>query len=65
MKVSARNVVRGTITEVVRGQMTAHVRIDVGGTVFTSWITSEAVDELGLKPGMLARSSRPPMSSLP
>ncbi len=34
--------------------MTAHVRSDVGGTVFTSSITSEAVDELGLKPGMLA-----------
>jgi len=54
MKVSARNVVRGTIVEVVRGQMTASVRIDVGGTVFTSSITSEAVDELGLKPGMPA-----------
>jgi len=52
MKVSARNVVKGTIIEVVRGQMTAHVRIDVGGTIITSSITSEAVDELRLQPGM-------------
>jgi molybdopterin-binding protein len=54
MKVSARNVVKGTIMEVVRGQMTASVRIDAGGVIFTSSITSEAADELGLKPGMSA-----------
>ena len=52
MKVSARNVLKGTIVEVVRGQMTAEVRVDVGGTVITSSIASEVVDELGLKPGM-------------
>lgn len=54
MKLSARNVLKGTIVEVMRGQMTARVRIDVGGTVITSSITNEAVDELGLKPGMAA-----------
>jgi molybdopterin-binding protein len=54
MKVSARNVVKGTIIEVVRGQMTAHLRINVGGTIITSSITSEAADELGLQPGMTA-----------
>ncbi len=54
MKLSARNVLKGTVVEVMRDQMTAHVRIDVGGTVITSSITSEAVDELGLKPGMAA-----------
>ncbi len=52
MKLSARNILKGTIVEVMSGQMTAHVRIDVGGTVITSSIASEAVDELGLKPGM-------------
>lgn len=52
MKVSARNVLKGTIAEVVRGQMTAEVRVDVGGTVITSSIASKVVDELGLKPGM-------------
>ncbi len=54
MKLSAPNVLKGTIVEVMRGQMTAHVRIDIGGTVITSSIASEAIDELGLKPGMAA-----------
>jgi molybdopterin-binding protein len=54
MKVSARNVLKGTIMEVVRGQKTASVRVDVSGTLFTSTITSETADELGLKPGMSA-----------
>ncbi len=54
MKISARNILRGTIVEVVKGQTTAHVRIDVGGTIVTSSITNEAVDDLGLKKGMKA-----------
>ena len=54
MKLSTRNILKGKIVEVVRGQMTAHVRIDIGGSVITSSITSEAADELGLKPGMAA-----------
>ncbi len=54
MKLSVRNVLKGTIVEVMRGQMTARVRIDVGGAVITSSITSEVVDELELKPGMAA-----------
>lgn len=54
MKLSARNVIRGKIVEVVKGQTTAHVRLDVNGTVITAAITNEAVDELGLKKGMSA-----------
>ena len=54
MKLSARNQLKGTIVEVTKGQTTAHVRIDVNGTVVTSSITNEAVDDLGLKPGMAA-----------
>ncbi len=54
MKISARNVLRGTVVEVVRGATTAHVRLDVGGAVVTAAITNEAVDELGLKEGMAA-----------
>ena len=34
------------------GATTAHVRIDVGGTVVTASITNESVDDLGLKTGM-------------
>ena len=52
MKISARNALKGTIVEVVKGQTTAHVRIDIGhGVIVTSSITNEAVDELGLAVG--------------
>ena len=52
MRISARNVIKGRIVEVVRGATTAHVKIDVGGgTVITASITNEAVDELRLATG--------------
>lgn len=52
MKISARNQIPGTIVDVVKGQTTAHVRIDIGnGVVVTSSITNEAVDELRLAKG--------------
>jgi molybdopterin-binding protein len=54
MRISARNVLKGKIVEVTKGSTTAHVRIDVGGTIVTSSITNESVDELGLKVGMAA-----------
>ena len=54
MKISARNRLKGTIVEVIKGKTTAHVRIDVGGTIVTAAITNEAVDELGLKSGQEA-----------
>ena len=54
MRISARNVLGGKIVSVQRGATTAHVRIDVGGTIVTAAITNEAVDELGLKEGMAA-----------
>ena len=54
MKISARNQIKGTIKSVTKGQTTAHVEIDVGGTVLMASITNEAVDTLALKPGMAA-----------
>ena len=54
MKISARNRLKGTIVDVRKGATTAHVRIDVGGTIVTSSITNEAVDELRLAKGMAA-----------
>lgn len=51
MRISARNRLKGKITEVNKGATTAHVKIDVGGTIVTAAITNEAVDELGLKVG--------------
>jgi molybdopterin-binding protein len=52
MKLSARNVIAGTVTAVNRGQTTAHVKIDIGGgNTITASITVEAVDDLQLKVG--------------
>jgi molybdopterin-binding protein len=52
MRISARNVLKGRITAVVKGQTTAHVKIEIaGGQVVTAAITNESVDELGLKVG--------------
>ena len=54
MKISARNVLKGTVVEVKKGATTSHVRIDVGNAIVTSAITNEAVDELRLAPGKTA-----------
>lgn len=52
MKLSARNQIKGKITEVRKGQTTSHVLIDIGnGVIVTSSITNEAVDELALAKG--------------
>jgi molybdopterin-binding protein len=51
MKVSARNQLKGTVAEVVKGATTSHVRIDIGGSIVTASITNEAVDELKLTRG--------------
>jgi molybdopterin-binding protein len=52
MKISARNQLSGKILEVVKGQTTAHVRLDLGGgRVITASITNEAIDEMGLHVG--------------
>lgn len=54
MKLSARNQLKGKIVEIRKGATTAHVKLDVGGTIVTSAITNEAVDELGLAVGQAA-----------
>ena len=55
MKLSARNILKGKIVEVKKGQTTAHVRIDLGGgSIITASITNEAVDELKLAAGQSA-----------
>jgi len=54
MKISARNVIKGMITDIKKGATTVHVRIDIGGTVVTSAITNEAVEELKLMVGQKA-----------
>ena len=54
MKLSARNILKGKIVEVKKGQTTAHVRIDIGGAIVTASITNEAVDDLKLASGQSA-----------
>ena len=54
MKISARNRFKGKIIEVTLGATTAHVRIDIGGSVVTAAITNDAVNELGLAAGQEA-----------
>ena len=51
MKISARNVLKGRIVSVTKGQTTSHVVIDVNGMTITASITNEAVDELKLAQG--------------
>jgi molybdopterin-binding protein len=55
MKISARNILKGTIVEIVKGATTSHVRIDIGGgAVVTASITNEAVADLKLEKGKQA-----------
>jgi molybdopterin-binding protein len=52
MRLSARNVLKGKVVQVTKGQTTAHVKLEiVGGAIVTASITNEAVDELKLKAG--------------
>jgi molybdopterin-binding protein len=50
MRISARNQIKGSVVEVIKGATTSHVRVDIGnGNIVSSAITIEAVDELGIK----------------
>ena len=52
MRLSARNKLKGTITFVEEGLITAKVKIDLGnGNILTSIISKEAVEDLNLKIG--------------
>lgn len=51
MKLSARNQLSGTVTEIRRGEAIANVVLDVDGQRLVASITVEAVEELGLAEG--------------
>ena len=51
MEISARNQLKGTITEVNIGEVMAEVVVDIGGQEVVSAITRGAVERLGLKQG--------------
>ena len=51
MKLSTRNRLPGTVTEVVKGEAAAKVTLQVGDNHMVALITRESADELGLEPG--------------
>lgn len=51
---SARNRFAGIVTRVVKDRVAAQVEIQAGPHRIVSLMTAEAVDELGLEPGVLA-----------
>jgi molybdopterin-binding protein len=51
MAVSARNQLKGKITDIVLGTVMAHVTIKVGENVIESVITRRSADEMKLKKG--------------
>lgn len=51
MEISARNQLRGTITDIIRGSVNGEVTVDLGGQKVTASITLASIDRLGLKVG--------------
>ena len=54
MKLSARNQLEGTVTNVSEGAVNGIVTIDVNGTPVSATISMAAIRELGLEPGKKA-----------
>ena len=52
MKLSARNILKGTVRTVTKGAVAAEVQVDIGGgNVMTSTITVNSAERLGLEAG--------------
>jgi molybdopterin-binding protein len=51
VKLSARNQLKGTVTDINAGEAVANVAVDVAGQRLVASITVEAVRELGLSAG--------------
>lgn len=52
MRLSARNQLKGTITEIQKGAVNGIVKIDIGGgNVISSTISMAAIEELSLEVG--------------
>ncbi len=51
MEISARNQLKGTVTQVKLGEVMAEVVVDIGGQEVVSAITRSSVERLGLKEG--------------
>ncbi len=55
MRLSARNLLKGTVVAINRGPVHATVKLDLGnGMIITSSVTRESLDELGVVEGEAA-----------
>ena len=54
MKISARNILKGTIKEITGGGINSEVIIDVNGTEIAAQISKKSVEHLGLAVGKSA-----------
>jgi len=55
MKISARNILKGKVTKIIRGAVNAEVTLELpGGVQIVSVITLTSVDTLGLRENMQA-----------
>lgn len=57
LRTSARNQLRGIVTRVTKDTVMAQVDLQCGPFRVVSLMSSEAVDELGLEPGVVALAS--------
>jgi molybdopterin-binding protein len=51
MRLSARNKINATVTGITKGEATANVSLDAGGSRLVASVTVEAAEELGLAEG--------------
>lgn len=51
MKFGARNQIVGTVTQVTKGDVMSQVKLDVPASTMASVMTTESLEDLGLKPG--------------
>jgi len=54
MKISARNILKGTVKEIIDGAINSEVIIDVNGTEIAAQISKTSVEHLGLAVGKSA-----------
>lgn len=54
MKLSTRNRLPGTVTEIVKGEAATRVSLQVGDNHMVALITTESAEELGLEVGSQA-----------
>jgi molybdopterin-binding protein len=58
MKLSASYVYEGKVVAIVKGETSAHVKLEVApGNVLAASIPNEELDRMALRPGMTARAS--------